>query len=241
MFRSKLAVPMLYISLRTVSSSVWLSCIPCLLFFLLCFPPLSPALRSSVPLCGWCRCVEWRSLGLVRRTSPSPRAVRGVALSTRPPIPLSTMTLLLPLPAGQTLPKAHDCTHTHAHKTHTMHALPSCTCYIVTHIHEFSFHSLHQLFTVENLHDFLSYFFYLHDMMPFHPPSLLWLPLLSLAKLWTWPFSFHACVCPFRCLLFALCDSTSCESWVWLVTLDTWWLKFGLHKVSTAVLCQWWH
>lgn len=54
--------------------------------------------------CSLCRRAEWRSLGLVHRTSPSPRAVRGVALTTRLPIPLSTMTLLLPLPAGQTPP-----------------------------------------------------------------------------------------------------------------------------------------
>uniref|UniRef100_A0A669E275 Kinesin-like protein n=1 Tax=Oreochromis niloticus TaxID=8128 RepID=A0A669E275_ORENI len=38
-------------------------------------------------------------------------AVREAALSTRPPIPLSMMTLLLPLPAGQALPKAQHHTH----------------------------------------------------------------------------------------------------------------------------------
>lgn len=61
--------------------------------------------RSVFFACSLCCRVEWRSLGLVRRTSPSPRAVRGVALTTRPPIPLSTMTLLLPLPAGQAPPQ----------------------------------------------------------------------------------------------------------------------------------------
>lgn len=75
---------------------------------------LSPTLCSSA---RWCGCVEWRSLGLVRQTSPSPRAVREVALITRPPTRLSMMTLLLPLPAGQALPKAQH-VHTHSHILH---------------------------------------------------------------------------------------------------------------------------
>lgn len=131
LYSFELAVTMLllYISLPTLSSSVWLSCIPSLLSFSCSVSLFAPALCSTVPWCAWCRCVEWRSLGLVRRTSPSPRAVRGEALITRPPIPLSMMTLLLPLPAGQGLPKAQHCTLTH--KTHTMHVLPPGIYYIM--------------------------------------------------------------------------------------------------------------
>lgn len=98
-------------------------------------------------------------MGLVRQTSPSPRAVRGVALSTRPPIPLITMTLLLPLPAGQALPKAQHCTHTRTHTKHTHKAHSACApCRYLLHYdihpcaHFSSFHSLHQQFMVEKLH-----------------------------------------------------------------------------------------
>lgn len=72
-----------------------------LLFFPALFPSCLPCSAPCVGRHGSCCRAGWRSLGLVRQTSPSPRAVREVALSTRPPIPLSLMTLLRPLPAGQ--------------------------------------------------------------------------------------------------------------------------------------------
>ncbi len=228
---------LLYISLPTLSSSVWLSCIPSLLSFS-CFVYLfSPALCSSVRWCGWCRCVEWRSLGLVRRTSPSPRAVRGVALSTRPPIPLITMTLLLPLPAGQALPKAQHCTH--AHKIHTQNTHSACApCRYLLHYdihpcaHFSSFHSLHQQFTVENLHCRLTLpIIHLHDVTLF-----ILLPRCDLC------FHFYLWLsCRHNLFFFSLavhvgvsfiCSAwhhqwwgpdvrDNSESWVWLIWMNT--------------------
>uniref|UniRef100_A0A672HMF7 Kinesin-like protein n=1 Tax=Salarias fasciatus TaxID=181472 RepID=A0A672HMF7_SALFA len=110
-----------------------------------------------------------RSLGLVRQTSPSPRAVRGVAPTTRPPIPLSTMTLLKPLPAGRALLEAPHCTQTHTHN-------PSPTVHVVHGVYNFirllqssicmasRFISLHRRFdSSRHCHPWLSFQFLLNS------------------------------------------------------------------------------
>lgn len=93
--------------IRPVLLSLWSAYLSSSLFVHLLIPPLSCSLSLSFlppSLCSFMRCrSEWRSLGLVRQTSPSLRAVRGIALSTHQQIPLSSMTLLRPLPAGQIL------------------------------------------------------------------------------------------------------------------------------------------
>lgn len=125
-------------------------------------------------------------MGLVRQTSPSPRAVRGVALTTHPPILLSMMTLLLPLPAGQTFPKAkhsiaQQCAHTN---TQTVHLIPAGIYHVMIQIHELVFYgflrSLHQPFAVEDSQCWLILsLLHLHDVKLFILPPCLICALLS--------------------------------------------------------------
>lgn len=101
---------------------------------------LSPLLCSFVCWCDSCCHAGWRSLGLVHQTSPSPREV---ALTTHPPTPLSLMTLLRPLPAGQTLLRAELCMHKLIHTKNCMYCFslqphPRAYC-----------HSLHQRVVVD--------------------------------------------------------------------------------------------
>lgn len=120
--------------------------------------------------CSLCRRVEWRSLGLVHRTSPSPRAVRGVALTTRPPIPLSTMTLLLPLPAGQTPPLKYLLLISHLQCMCSLHPWACCSA--------FNHHNCQMAW--KPLFSTVIFILHVHDI--FHPP----LHALSRAFSFSW-------------------------------------------------------
>lgn len=142
--------------------------------------------------------------------------------------------------------------------------------YIHQWAHFSSFHSLHQLFSVENLHHRLVLsIFHLHDVTLFILLPLLFYFFIQLLfnneipwdrtsfpretfdfHLYLWLscghnlFSFHRLLknntsaCPCGCVLFVLCDATNCESWMWLVTMNTWRFKTWLNKVLAAVLRQ---
>lgn len=153
-------------SLPTLSSSVWLSCIPSLLPFS-CFVSLfSPALCALVWLVPLCRVKEF---GISPSDIPFSQGGQGSRSELSPTNTFEYDDFAATSPSRSSTPPKHSTTH----RKHTQCMLPpASTYYIMLYIHFSSFYSLHKLFTVENLSFYPSYFSSAWCDTSFHPLAL---------------------------------------------------------------------